>query len=111
MNLEETKQKLQAMRDRLQRQIGEQANEAYESMHRDGDGVHMHTHNADMDVEGLDEAVGVSHALEARVSTVDRLLQRLNSEGEQLLKNSKERERIDALLATESFAEELRNDR
>ena len=99
--------RLIAMRDRLRRQIDDEVEEAREAIRKPGESVNLHTHNADMDVEGLDPAIGVGHALEQRLATVEQMLQRLDREGEPYLK--KERERIDAYLDTEDFAEQLRD--
>lgn len=108
-DVEEYRERLLAMRARLRRQISSEIDDVREVIQKPGEQVHLHTHNADMDVEGLDEAVGVSHALERRIRTVDDALGRLDREGETLLKNKKERERLDALLDTEDFAERFRN--
>ena len=100
--------RLVAMRDRLRRLIDDEVEEARDAVHKPGENVNVHTHNADMDVEGLDNAVGVGHALENRLATVEQMLVRLESEREPYLKA--ERERIDAYLDTEDFAERLRNE-
>lgn len=100
--------RLLAMRTRLRRQIESEVDEVRDLTQKPGEQVHLHTHNADMDVDGLDEAVGISHALERRVQTVEDALSRLDREGEALLKNETERERLDALLDTEEFAERFR---
>ena len=97
--------RLRAMRSRLLRQLDDEAEEIRESVQKPGEQIHLHTHNADMDVEGLDEAVGVSHALEQRLRTVDAVLGRLSRNGAAVLADARERERIDALLETNDFAE------
>ena len=100
--------RLMSMRDRIRKQIGDQVDDIYEATHKDGDGAHLHTHNADMDAEGVDEAVGLSHAFEQRLRTIDGLLHRLDAEGESLLNDERERAHIEALLETEDFAQNLR---
>ncbi|MGC1273900.1 MAG: hypothetical protein WBC44_09350 [Planctomycetaceae bacterium] len=100
--------RLAAMRERLRRQIDDEVEEARDAIHKPSENVNVHTHNADMDVEGLDNAVGVGHALEQRLATVEQMLVRLDAEGESYLKS--ERERLDAYLATEDFADRLRDD-
>ncbi|HEX6987274.1 MAG TPA: hypothetical protein VF170_17990 [Planctomycetaceae bacterium] len=108
-DLETYRNRLAAMRDRLRRQIDDEVEIAREAIRKPGESVNLHTHNADMDVEGLDPAVGVGHALERRLATVEEMILRLDREGESLLKNERERERIDAYLDTEDFAERLRD--
>lgn len=105
--LETYRSRLLAMRDRLRRQIEGEVEEAREAIRKPGESVNLHTHNADMDVEGLDNAVGVGHALERRLATVEEMLTRLDREGEPYL--SSERERLDAYLDTEEFAERMRD--
>ncbi|MBA3316164.1 MAG: hypothetical protein M3552_06545 [Planctomycetota bacterium] len=109
--LESYKDRLAAMRDRLRRQIESEVDEARDSIHKPGESNNLRTHNADMDVEGLDEAVGIGHALERRLADVEQILMRLDKEGESVLKDKKERERIDAYLDTEGFAERMREKR
>jgi hypothetical protein len=99
--------RLTAMRDRLRRQIDDEVEEAREAIRKPGESVNLHTHNADMDVEGLDNAVGVGHALERRLATVEEMLGRLSGEGESYL--ASDRERLDAYLDTEDFAERMRD--
>lgn len=106
--LETYRNRLLAMRNRLRRQIDDEIDEAREAIRKPGEEINLHTHNADMDVEGLDEAVGVGHALERQLASVEQILARLDSEGETLLKDDRQRERIDALLNPEDFAEHLR---
>jgi hypothetical protein len=105
--LESYRSRLLAMRDRLRRQIEGEVEEAREAIRKPGESVNLHTHNADMDVEGLDNAVGVGHALERRLGTVEEMLARLDREGEPYL--SSDRERLDAYLDTEEFAERMRD--
>lgn len=105
--LESYRSRLLAMRDRLRRQIDSEVEEAREAIRKPGESVNLHTHNADMDVEGLDNAVGVGHALEQRLATVEEMLGRLDREGDRYL--SSERERLDAYLDTEGFAERMRD--
>jgi len=99
--------RLTAMRDRLRRQIDDEVETAREVIRKPGESVNLHTHNADMDVEGLDEAVGVGHALQSRLATVEQMLGRLDREGETYLAG--DRERLDAYLDTEDFAERMRD--
>lgn len=106
--LETYRERLSAMRDRLRRQIENEIDEARHSIHKPGEANNLHTHNADMDVEGLDEAVGIGHALEQRLSDVEEILTRLDREGESVLKDKKERQRIDAFLDSEDFAAKIR---
>ena len=106
--LENYRERLEAMRDRLRRQIASEVDEARDSIHKPGEPNNLRTHNADMDVEGLDQAVGVGHALERRLSDVEDILTRLQADGDGVLKDKKERERIDAFLDTEGFAERIR---
>lgn len=105
--LESYRSRLLAMRDRLRRQIDSEVEEAREAIRKPGESVNLHTHNADMDVEGLDNAVGVGHALERRLATVEEMLGRLDREGDRYL--TSERERLDAYLDTEEFAERMRD--
>ena len=105
--LETYRGKLIAMRDRLRRQIDDEVESARESIRKPGESVNLHTHNADMDVEGLDEAVGVGHALQTRLSAVEEMLGRLDREGDLYL--GEDRERLDAYLDTEDFAERMRD--
>lgn len=107
-DVENYRDRLFAMRARLKRQLELEIDEVRDLANKPGEQVHLHTHNADMDVEGLDEAVGISHALERRMQTVNDALSRLDREGEGLLKNEIERERLDALLGTEEFADKFR---
>jgi hypothetical protein len=107
-DVESYRDRLVAMRTRLRRQIEAEFDEVRDLTNKPGEQVHLHTHNADMDVEGLDEAVGISHALERRTRSVEDALARLNRDGDALLKSEKERERLDALLDTEDFADRLR---
>lgn len=106
--LETYRDRLTAMRDRLRRQIESEADSARESIHKPGEANNLHTHNADMDVEGLDEAVGISHALQQRLGDVEQILSRLDGDGTTVLKDKKERARIDAFLDAEGFAEKFR---
>lgn len=108
-DVETYRSRLATMRDRLRRLIDDEVDEARDAIHKPGENVNVHTHNADMDVEGLDNAVGVSHALEQRLTTVEQMLIRLNADGESYL--NAERERLDAYLDTEDFADRLRDDR
>lgn len=97
--------RLRAMRSRLLRQLDDEAEEIRESIQKPGEQIHLHTHNADMDVEGVDEAVGVSHALEQRLKTVDAMLAKLSHDGAAVLADERQREHLDALLEIEDFAE------
>lgn len=99
--------RLTAMRDRLRRQIDDEVEIAREVIRKPGESVNLHTHNADMDVEGLDPAVGVGHALQSRLETVEQMLARLDRDGEAYL--ASDRERLDAYLDTEDFAERMRD--
>ncbi len=99
--------RLVAMRDRLRKLIDDEVEDIREVIHKPGEGVNIHTHNADMDVEGLDNAVGVGHALVHRLQTVETMLSRLRAEGESYLAGH--RDRLDAYLDTEDFAERLRD--
>ena len=99
--------RLSAMRERLRRLVDDEVEEARDAVHKPGESVNIHTHNADMDVEGLDNAVGVGHALVHRLVTVDKMLARLGTDGEPYLNQN--RERIDAYLDTEDSVERLRN--
>lgn len=99
-DVERYRERLLAMRSRLVQQIEGEIDDARESISKPGEQVRLHTHNADMDVSGLDEAIGVGHALENHLKTVDRFLGRLSQDGESLLANERERERLDALLET-----------
>ena len=105
--LETYRSRLLSMRDRLRRQIDDEVETARESIRKPGESVNLHTHNADMDVEGLDEAVGIGHAFERRLATVEEMLGRLDQEGEPYLDS--DRERLDAYLDTEDFAERMRD--
>ena len=105
--LESYVSRLTAMRDRLRRQIDDEVETAREVIRKPGESVNLHTHNADMDVEGLDEAVGVGHALESRLRTVEQMIEKLNRDGEKYL--ASDRERLDAYLDTEDFAERMRD--
>lgn len=105
--LETYRGKLISMRDRLRRQIDDEVESARESIRKPGESVNLHTHNADMDVEGLDEAVGVGHALQNRLEAVEEMLGRLDREGDLYL--GEDRERLDAYLDTEDFAERMRD--
>lgn len=107
-DVETYRSRLAAMRDRLRRQIDNEVEEARDSIHKPGENTNLHTHNADMDVEGLDNAVGVGHALQTRLETVDEMISRLDKEGDAYLK--RDRPRLDAYLDTEDFAERLRDD-
>lgn len=95
--------RLREMRSRLVGQLDREIEEVRDSIHKPGEQVNLHTHNADMDVEGLDEAVGVSHALEGRLKSVEGAIGRLTRDGEATLKNTRERERLDALLDLDDF--------
>jgi hypothetical protein len=106
--LETYRDRLGAMRDRLRRQIDGEIEDAREAIHKPGEVNNLRTHNADMDVEGLDKAVGIGHALEKRLTDVEEILTRLEREGESVLKDKKERQRIDAFLDSEDFAERIR---
>ncbi len=101
--------RLTAMRDRLRRQIEEEIEEARDAIRKPGENVNLHTHNADMDVEGLDEAVAVGHAFEQRLAEVERMLVRLRRDGQAMLNDDRERERFDSYLEDEAFAERLRD--
>ena len=101
--------RLTAMRDRLRRQIDDEVETAREAIRKPGESVNLHTHNADMDVEGLDQAVAIGHAFEQSLASVEEMLGRLDREGESLLSDERERARIDAYLDNEEFAERLRN--
>jgi hypothetical protein len=105
--LESYLNRLTAMRDRLRRAIGDEIDQAREAIRKPGETSNLHTHNADMDVEGLDPAVGVGHALQDRLEAVEEILGRLDREGERYL--ATDRERIDAYLDTEGFAERVRD--
>jgi len=91
--------RLTAMRDRLRRSIDDEVEEARDAIRKPGENTNLHTHNADMDVEGLDNAVGVGHALEHRLAMVEKIIERLSTERDNYL--TSDRERIDAYLATE----------
>ncbi len=106
--LDSYRDRLASMRDRLRRQIEHEVEVARDSIHKPGEPNNLHTHNADMDVGGLDEAVGIGHALERRLADVEELMTRLDRDGEDVLKDKKERQRIDAFLASEDFATKIR---
>ena len=103
------REQLYAMRDRLRRQMDDRADDARESISKPGEAVHLHTHNADMDVEGLDEAVALNHSAGQRLRTVDDVLARLDQEGESYLQDERQRLRLDALLDNEDFARQIHN--
>ncbi len=105
--LETYRSRLLSMRDRLRRQIDNEIEAAREAIRKPGESNNLHTHNADMDVEGLDEAVGIGHAFERRLATVEEMLGRLDHEGEPYLDS--DRERLDAYIDMEDFADRMRD--
>jgi hypothetical protein len=96
--------RLASMRDRLRRQIDDEVEEAREAIRKPGENTNLHTHNADMDVEGLDNAVGVGRALEHRLTMVDQIISQLTAGGDDYLRS--DRERIDAYLTTEGLGDD-----
>lgn len=104
MEIDEYCERLRAMRSRLIRQLDGELEDIRDAIRKPGEQIGLHTHNADMDVSGVDEAVGVSHALARRLRLVDTTLARLLRDGSAFLADEREHARLDALLETEDFA-------
>ena len=99
--------RLQTMRERLTGEIGDEAEAARDAVDGTNDDGILHTHNADMDTEGVDAAVGRAHALRSEMRQVDLALADLRDRdaGEEL--NESDRARFDSLLDTQNFAEKM----
>ena len=105
--VEHYRTRLTVMHDRLARQIADEREHIDESLKGStGDGI-LHTHNADMDTEGLDAAVGTARGLHREMDEVDGALTELSDRpgGEQV--EGDEKTRFDLLLSTQDFAEEM----
>ena len=101
--------RLYAMRDRLREQMNHHVEDARDVVSKPGEQVHLHTHNADMDVEGLDEAVALNHNAQQRLHSVEDMLAQLDEAGEAYLTDERQRMRLDALLDNEDFIRQIRH--
>jgi len=105
--VEHYRTRLTVMHDRLARQIADEREHVDESLKGStGDRI-LHTHNADMDTEGLDAAVGTARGLHKEMDEVDGALNELTDRdgGEKV--RGEEKSRFDLLLSTQDFAEEM----
>ena len=100
------REKLTAMHDRLAKMIGGEREIAEESAEPDADGV-LHTHNADMDVEGVDAAVARARGLRDEMRRADLALNDLKGRGDGDTLDDAKRAGLDSLLETQAFAEKL----
>ncbi|QDT15773.1 hypothetical protein [Alienimonas californiensis] len=99
--------RLTVMHDRLARQIADEREHVDESLKGStGDGI-LHTHNADMDTEGLDAAVGAARGLHKEMDEVDGALNELSDRPGDERIEGQEKARFDMLLSTQDFAEEM----
>ena len=98
--------KLTAMHDRLAKQIAGEREIAEETSQPADDGI-LHTHNADMDVEGVDGAVGRARALRDELRRADLALNDLKGKGDGDELDEAKRAELDALLSTQDFAEKM----
>ena len=108
-SIEHYRTRLTVMRDRLAGQIGDQKEQADRALEGStGDGI-LHTHNADMDTEGLDAAVGKARSLHDELDEVEGALNALSDleAGGDTELTDEARARYDALLSTQDFAEEM----
>ncbi len=105
--VEHYRTRLTVMHDRLARQIADEREHAVDSLKGStGDGI-LHTHNADMDTEGLDAAVGAARGLHDEMDQVDGALSELTDRTGDAVVEGKEKARLDLLLSTQDFAEEM----
>ncbi|WP_171186208.1 hypothetical protein [Alienimonas chondri] len=99
--------RLTVMHDRLARQIADEREHAEDSLKGStGDGI-LHTHNADMDTEGLDAAVGTARGLHKELDEVDGALSELTDRPGDAKVEEREKARFDMVLSTQDFAEEM----
>ena len=98
---------LTAMRDRLAHSIEEKAEEARTAVDGPGQDGILHTHNADMDTEGVDAAVAVAAGLRDELKQVQMAISDLDGRPDDDSPGEDERARLDTLLSTQSFAEKL----
>ena len=96
---------LEAMEKRLTGAVNDEKAAAEDAVDGPGaDGV-LHTHNADMDTEGLDAAVGRSAALTREMKDVAAALRDLSGKPDDEQVGEADAARFDALLSTQDFAE------
>ena len=99
--------RLKTMHDRLARLIADEKELAEESLKGStGDGI-LHTHNADMDTEGLDAAVSTARGLHDELDQVDGALTELSDRDPGETLDGDEKARFDLLLSTQDFAETM----
>ena len=98
--------KLSAMHDRLAKTIADEREGARDAAEPAEDGI-LHTHNADMDVEGVDAAVGRARGLQNELRQVDLALGDLRNRPDEDAVDGDEAAKLDALLETQAFAEKL----
>ena len=99
--------RLEAMEKRLAGSIDAEQEAAVDAAEgTEGDGV-LHTHNADMDTEGLDAAVGRSAALSNERRDVAAALRDLSGKPDDEEIGETDRARFDSLLGAQDFAEKM----
>ena len=99
--------RLRAMHDRLAKLIEEERELAEESVDGPGQDGILHTHNADMDVEGVDAAVATARGLRDELRGADLALGDLKArDGGETLTEA-ERAKYDSMLETQDFAEKM----
>ena len=101
------REKLTAMHDRLAEKIADEREAAQDSIDGPGQDGILHTHNADMDVEGVDAAVGRARGLRDELRQADLALGDLKGRGDDETLDDAEATRLDSLLETQAFAERM----
>ena len=92
---------LTAMRERLSHQIQEEHRIAREALETPAEDDKLHTHNADMDTEGIDAAVGVTRSLQDELVRVDQTIRALQGrDPDTPFKDDAERARVELMLDT-----------
>ncbi|MEM9702439.1 MAG: hypothetical protein AAF907_08350 [Planctomycetota bacterium] len=105
--VERYRTRLTVMYDRLAGQIADEREHADESLKGATGDRSLHTHNADMDTEGLDAAVGAARSLRDEMNQVGAALAELTDRDGGSTVEGEQKARFDLLLSTQDFAEEM----
>ena len=101
------REKLTAMHDRLAKKIADEREAAADAVDGPGQDGILHTHNADMDAEGVDAAVGRARGLRDELRQADLALGDLRGRGDDETLDETHAARLDSLLETQAFAEKM----
>ena len=99
---------LTRMRERLVHHIGDERDAAREALESPAEDGILHTHNADMDTEGIDAAVGVTRSLQDELVRVDQTIRALQGrDPDSPFKDDAERARVELMIDTQDWAERM----